>query len=344
MRSFTIFLLTFFWAYANFAQTTGGTKERITLQSTALAGNLAGDSPNRQVSVYLPPSYHTDTEKNYPVLYMLHGFTDSDAKWFGWKDGHWINLVDVLDKGISANTSKEMIVVMPNAHNRFKGSMYSSSATIGDWETFIAEELVSYIDGNYRTLAKAESRGLAGHSMGGYGTIRLAMKNPGVWSSIYLLSPCCMDDFQLTPSADFMQKLENMTTDEELANSNFFEIAVLASAAAWSPNPNKPPFYLDLPFAEGEMRPEILAKIAANKTLNIIDQYILNLAKLEGIGIDAGDMDFSISGASKRLHDVLDAYGIPNQFEIYSGNHINRIAERIETQVLPFFSGRLAFE
>ena len=51
-----------------------------------------------------------------------------------------------------------MIVVMPNAYNRFKGSMYSSSVTIGDWETFIAKELVDYIDSNYRTIPRTESR------------------------------------------------------------------------------------------------------------------------------------------------------------------------------------------
>src|SRR6202020_3120949 len=61
-----------------------------------------------------------------------------------------------------------------------------------DWETFIARDLVSYIDSHYRTIPEATSRGLAGHSMGGYGTVRIGMKNPGVFSSLYILSPCCM--------------------------------------------------------------------------------------------------------------------------------------------------------
>jgi S-formylglutathione hydrolase FrmB len=70
--------------------------------------------------------------------------------------------------------------------------MYSNSVTTGNWEDFIAKELVSYIDKHYRTIAKAESRGLSGHSMGGYGALRIGQKNPGVFSSIYLLSPCCL--------------------------------------------------------------------------------------------------------------------------------------------------------
>ncbi|MGW8316358.1 MAG: alpha/beta hydrolase, partial [Bacteroidales bacterium] len=169
-----------------------GTRERIKVHGEALEGNLIGDPADRDVSVYLPPSYSTDPDKRYPVLYMLHGFTDSDYKWFGWEE-HWINLKQVIDGAIASGSSKEMIVVMPNAYNRFKGSMYSSSATIGDWETFVSGDLVRYIDAHYRTIPKASSRGLAGHSMGGYGTMRLGMKYPGVWSAIYALSPCCMD-------------------------------------------------------------------------------------------------------------------------------------------------------
>lgn len=67
-----------------------------------------------------------------------------------------------------------MIIVMPNAYTRYMGSMYSNSATTGDWETYVAKELVAYIDGHFRTIAERDSRGLAGHSMGGYGRFALA--------------------------------------------------------------------------------------------------------------------------------------------------------------------------
>ena len=184
--SFSLFSLT--------AQTQKGTKERIKVHSQALEGNLINDPADRDVTVYLPPSYTTEPERRYPVLYMLHGFTDNDSQWFGWEE-HWINLHEVIDAALAEGKTKEMIVVMPNAYNRFKGSMYSSSVTIGDWETFIAKELVAYIDANYRTIPQVQSRGLAGHSMGGYGTIRLGMKYPEVWTAIYIMSPCCMEGF-----------------------------------------------------------------------------------------------------------------------------------------------------
>lgn len=201
---------------------------------------------------------------------------------------------------------------------------------------------MEYVDANYRTLPKKESRGLAGHSMGGYGTLRLGMKFPDVFSSIYALSPCCMDGGSNT-DPELMKKLESMTP-EQLEGTSFFEIAVLATAAAFSPNPQNPPLYLDLPAKNGEPRPDVRNKIIANRTLNMVDQYINNLKKLKAIGMDAGLQDVGISQATKKLHETLEGYRIPHFYESYEGDHLNRIAERIKTKALPFFSENLVFD
>lgn len=319
-----------------------GTKERIKIYSSAIEGNLIGDHADRDVSVYLPPSYREDTGRRFPVLYMLHGFTDSDSQWFGWED-HWINLYDVINQSLAEGLSREMIVVMPNAYNRFKGSMYASSPTIGDWETFVTKELVEYIDANYRTLTDVKSRGLAGHSMGGYGTIRLGMKNPDVFSSIYMMSPCCMEG-GVTNNKEFMETMESFTTLDQLEDASFFEIATLATSAAFAPNPNNPPYFLDLPFADGEIRRDIDYKIAANRTLYTVEKYIPNLKKMEAIAMDAGLQDEGIHASTKKLHELLETYQISHEYESYEGDHVNRIAERIQTKVLPFFSEHLDFE
>jgi len=336
-------LLSLLTVYMSLAQPQKGTKERIKIYSQAIEGNLINDPAERDVTVYLPPSYGSEPDRRYPVLYMLHGFTDTDSQWFGWEN-HWIDLYHVIEEALSTGNTKEMMVVMPNAYNRFKGSMYSSSATIGDWETFVAKELVNYIDAHYRTIPEVSSRGLAGHSMGGYGTIRLGMKFPQVWSAIYLLSPCCMELAMVGADPEFMQTVEAVKSVDQLEDASFFVIATLASAAAWAPNSNNPPFYLDLPFTEGKVLPEIAAKFSANRTLYTIDQYIYNLKKLKAIGMDAGLQDSGISGATRKLHELLDSYGIPHEYESYEGDHLNRIAERIITKALPFFSEHLVFE
>lgn len=343
MRTTPLLFILLLACAATFAQSGKGTKERIQIYSHAIEGNLIGDPAERDVTVYLPPSYSMHPERHYPVIYMLHGFMDTDSQWFGWEE-HWINLQEVIDASLAEGQSKEMIVVMPNAYNRFKGSMYSSSVTIGDWESFVARELVDYIDANYRTIPKASSRGLAGHSMGGYGTIRLGMKYPEVWSAIYLMSPCCMEGTLPDTDPDVMKTVEGVDSPDQLERTGFPAIATLALAAAWAPNPEKPPFYLDLPFADGEVLPEITAKFSANRTLYVIDQYVYNLKKIKAIGLEAGRQDAGTSESTRKLHERLDSYDIPHQYESYEGDHLNRIPERIRTRTLPFFSEHLDFD
>jgi enterochelin esterase-like enzyme len=164
-----------------------GSMEKIVVHGKYLEGNLEGDSPDRDVFVYLPPNYAKNRNQRYPVVYFLHGY--------GIGAEAYVNLLwasDGADKDVAAGTSKEMIIVFPDSHTVYNGSMYSNSPTTGNWETYITEDLIGYIDGHYRTIANRESRGLAGHSMGGYGTLRIAMKYPEVYAAIYPMSSCCL--------------------------------------------------------------------------------------------------------------------------------------------------------
>lgn len=177
------FLLAQTTAHAQTGAEKKGTVETIKVHGKSLEGNLEGDSPDRDVFVYLPPSYQTDQNRRYQVVYFLHGYgVKAEAYW---------NLMTVpatADKEMNGGTAHEMILVNPDAYTIYNGSMYSNSPTTGDWETYLTHDLVQYIDSHYRTLATRESRGLAGHSMGGYGTMRLAMKYPEVYSSVYAMS------------------------------------------------------------------------------------------------------------------------------------------------------------
>jgi enterochelin esterase-like enzyme len=295
------------------------------------------------VSVYLPPSYKLQTKKHYPVIYFLHGFTDSDAKFFGLAK-HWMNLPPVLDSAFVNKEAQEMILVIPNADTKFRGSWYSNSITTGNWEEFISKELVNSIDKKYRTIPKAASRGLCGHSMGGYGTLRLGEKYPDIFSSIYLLSPAAIMQFQNDPlknSSNFLA--DSIHTMNEFDKAGFGTKIVFACAAAWSPNPQRPPFYVDLPVMDGQLHPEVLNKWAANMPLSDLDQYITNFKKLTAIAFDAGNKDEGIAASIKVLDGELNKYGIKHFFEIYEGTHTNRIAERIRKNLLPFFSKNLSF-
>ena len=237
-----------------------------------------------------------------------------------------------------------MIVVLPDSKTLHNGSMYSSSVTTGDFERFISHDIVVYIDAHYRTIPDRTSRGLVGHSMGGYGATRIGMKHSDVFGALYIMSPCCLSPRPATPTNPESQKaLDSVKVPEDSAKLPFFARAQLASAAAWSPDPENPPLYLDLPMKDGVPQPDVLAKWTANAPLAFIDQYIDNLREYRAIAIDVGDQD-GLRADTAKLHDVLDKYGIANSFEVYHGTHTSAVADRFQNHVLPFFSQNLCFQ
>lgn len=313
------------------------TVQHIKVHSPAIEGNLEGESADRDVLVVLPPSYASSPKRRYPVVYALHGYSIGAEQWT--KEIH----VPQTIEGAFAKGAREMIVVFPDSKTVHNGSMYSSSVTTGDFETFVSSDLIRFVDGHYRTIAKRESRGLAGHSMGGYGTARIGMRHSGMFGAIYMMSPCCLsarDASQFDPKA--AGALQSVKSLDEATKLGWFERAQLASAAAWSPDPKNPPLYLDLPVKDGVVQSDVVAKWAANAPLSFVDQYIPALRKYRAIGIDVGDRD-GLKGDAAKLHDVLDRYGIANSFEIYPGDHTSDVAFRFQDELLPFFSRNLAF-
>jgi len=316
-----------------------GTVERVKVHGESLEGNLEGDSPDRDVSIYLPPSYKTKQKRRYPVVYLLHGFTDNDENWFGTKH-IFVDAPLAIDRAVAAG-AREMIVVMPNAYTVYMGSMYSNSAAIGDWESFIVHDLVGYVDAHYRTIPGRASRGLSGHSMGGYGTIRIGMKYPDAFSNLYAMSACC-----LAPNPDLtgpaMDKALAIQSATDLAKADFGTRAMIASAAAWSPDPKNPPLYIDLPVSDGKVVPLIAARWDANAPLAMLDQYVTNLKEIGAIALDVGTKD-PLVASIQNLDSRLTLFGVPHTFETYDGNHISGIQDRLEKKVIPFFSANLSF-
>ena len=243
-----------------------GTIERITVHGKALEGSTQGDSPDRDVVVYLPPSYAGDQARRFPVVYLLHGS--------GERENAFVETIARLqqsaDRLAGAQGFSEFIVVTPNAATQQKEGMYSSSPASGNWERFIADDLVSAIDGRYRTLAHRMSRGLAGHETGAAAALRIAMKRPEVFADLYVMSAA--------PDTAVLSELET---------------------------------------------------------------HASNLNAYYSIAIDVGDAD-PLLERNRQLHAAMTKLRIPHTFEEYSGDRSNRIRERIEWNVLPFFARNLA--
>jgi len=310
------------------------TVEHIKVHGAALEGNLEGDNADRDVLVFLPPSYAKEPGRRYPVVYALHGYSIGAEQW-----SQEIHVPQTIE-GAFAKGARDMIVVLPDSKTVHNGSMYSSSVTTGDFENFIAHDLVAYIDAHYRTFAARESRGLAGHSMGGYGATRIGMKHADMFGSLYIISPCCLSArAPLKPEDEAALLAVKVPADS--AKLAFGQRAALASAAAWSPNPKAPPLYLDLPV--GDKQSQVLGEWAANAPLAFIPQYVPGLRRYNAIALDVGDQD-NLRFDTGKLHEAMDSYGIANSFEIYPGTHTSNVAFRFQDFVMPFFSKNLSFQ
>ena len=314
-----------------------GSMEKIVVHGKSLEGNLEGDSPDRDVIVYLPVSYTKNRNQRYPVVYFLHGY---GAHAESYTNVMWAS--DAADKTAAAGTSKEMILVFPDSYTRYDGSMYSNSPTTGNWETFLTEDLVSYIDSHYRTIASRESRGLAGHSMGGYGTLRLAMKYPEMYAAIYPMSSCCLMNNPFATGRGPAPAPKQGDAKGKAGPGNVFANVGSAQAAAWAPNPMNPPQFFDQPTKDGQVVPSVAAKYLANSPLAMVDQYSSNLKKYKAFMMDCGLQD-SLQGSNKELDESLTRLGVPHNYETYEGDHTNHVKDRWELKVLPFFSNNLSF-
>ena len=317
-----------------------GKLERVKVHGKSLEGNLMGETASPEVSIYLPPSYLTERNRRFPVVYLLHGYTGTDLGYFGAAAGRQLHVI--AERVFASGAAREMILVMPNAMNAYGGSMYGNSITTGDWEGYVAEDLVAYMDKNYRTIASRDARGLAGHSMGGYGTLRIGMKRPDVFSALYALSSCCLNEGTVRPGrSSEPSAAEQVKSIDEVRGRRGGAAGTLARAASWAPNPSNPPLFLDLPTKSGQVVPEVAVKWAANSPVAMLDQYVPNLKKYTAIALDIGLQD-TLIGSNQVFVDRLKRFGIPHTYETYEGDHGNRIPQRLEGSVLPFFSKVLA--
>lgn len=312
--------------------------ERMKVHSPSVEGNLEGNSADRDVIVVLPPSYRANPSRRYPVVYALHGYFLGAEQWI--QDLH----VPQVVQGAFANGVPEMIVVLPDSKTMHLGSVYSSSVTTGDFENFVARDLVAYIDGHYRTLPRRESRGLVGHSLGGYGATRIGMRHADTFGALYIMSPGPLDARPFAvPEADVLAALHRIGTRGEAAAVESSARALLALASAWSPNPDKAPLFVDLPYdAQGKPDEQVLRRWSANSALAMLDQYVPNLRRYAAIAMDIGNQDRTAE--VERLHARLLEYGIENSLEIYQGTHTNRVGFRFQDHVLPFFGRHLSVE
>lgn len=347
-RSIKLLFIFIVFGQIAFAQYPSGYVEVDYLYSPILK-NPGGENPTRRVSIYLPPGYD-ESNKRYPVIYFLHGFAMNDSLFF--ESEHFNKL---MDKAIATGRIKPVILVMPNEYTLYRGSWYTNSSLTGNWADFTAMDVVAFIDKNYKTLAEWESRGIAGHSMGGQGAIKMGMLYPEVFSSVYALSPATLALTNEFGIGGFAYKhVQEIQTNEELINGwDIYANAIIAMGRAYTPNQNKPPFYCDLPFLyknDSLIVDEGILEIWNKKSvIGMVDNHIDALKKLTALKLDWGrNENHPHIPVTCRIFSIkLENLGIEHYAEEFIGDHLNKLLTedgRVFNDMLPFFDTYLKFE
>ena len=317
------------------AMAQGGSWVDQRVHSPGLEANLIGTRPDPLVRVYLPPGYDAEPERRYPVLYLLHGITNT-ASSMGYIKGQ-------ADELLAAGEIEPLIIVTATAWNRYGGGLYSNSTTIGRWEDTYTHDLIDYVDGTFRTLARRESRGIAGWSMGGYGAVKLAMRHPDLYGAAYGVNSCC-----LSFEAMFMELYRQALIDADRLtsafgfDSNSFDVRLaIAAAAAFAANSEAEPFYADFPLTQdGTLIEDVWERWLEHDPVTMLPARAAGLQRVH-LAFDAGDVDDEVTG-SEEFAQALKAAGVPHRFQIYPGDHSSGVRERMRTHVLPFMDENLS--
>lgn len=319
-----------------------GTIVLESFDSEILKGNPLGDPSERTFPVYLPPSYDGGSE-SYPVVFLLTGFTGFGMMFMNYSFMSE-NIEQRLDRLISEGVMKEMIVVMPDCITKYGGSQYINSSATGNYEDYIINELVPYIDGKYRTKADADERAVMGKSSGGYGAVVLAFRHPDVFSMMCSTAGDMYFEFCYT-FWDFVPGIEQKYGKGDEGVVNFIRdeltyrqpkpksfhtiINTIGMASCYSPNPEgmaTKGYNFDLPFdtVTGEIDREVFARWKKHDPIDMAEPLADNIRKLKLIYLDAGRSDeFALNIGARILCSRLDKLGIKYIHEEFDGGHFN---------------------
>lgn len=337
------------FAFSAFAEAQQSQLVDRELTSTNFSHNKIGISPVRKMVIYLPAGYGQSTER-YPVIYFLPNPLDGDYH-SHFKEG---DAQELLDSAIAGGVIGKFILVAADMNTPLGTSWYVNSSVTGNWEDFMVQELVPYIDSNFKTLPNRDSRAIAGIFMGGYGAIRFGMKHPDVFGTVYAMHPAGTGSgvqiMETRPNWELMAKAKSLDDIE----SDGFSTIFTSIFQAHLPNPDHPPLFIDFPAHREGDRLIIDAKVTERLRTNfflesMIPQYAENLKSLRGLKFDWSRSDTNQDHvySNQAFTHKLNEFGIVHEAEEYNGawGEPNWGRDgRIYMDVLPFFAQHLVFD
>ncbi|TKG96399.1 T9SS type A sorting domain-containing protein [Puteibacter caeruleilacunae] len=279
--------------------------------------------------VSYPDGYNTDTEKNFPVIIFLHGAEVGPDSY-----ADPINEQEALFR-IAYPDLFKTILIMPNGQvEPYLGSFYTNSELYGDYENYIMEDLIEHVRKTYRVIEGRRGMSIMGHSMGGIGSMKLALKYPDQFAGIASLSgPLNIVRWQeLLPlvlaenggQAPYGFEFEGSGTKTQLAFS---------MAGAFSPNLNNET-KVDFPIkSDGTKDDDVLKRWAVHNPAHLVASW--GGDPTMGVYFYCGtNDDHQLFPQNENFKDSLDFYGVENYvFKQDDGDHSNKLIIRFPEAV-----------
>ena len=312
-----------------------GTSLEFTVDSTAVQNNRLGDPTTRRVAVYLPEGYEDSTD-DYPLFVDLVGFTGSGLAHFNWRP-FGDNAPQRTDRLIDEDAMGPVVTVFPDCFTSLGGNQYINSATMGNWEDFLIDEMLPTVEERFRVRKGPEHRAVFGKSSGGHGSIVHGLRRADAWGAVACHSGdmgflmCYGSSFAsvLDRLAEHDRSIDNLLTHFEtkpkLSRADLDVIEILAMAASYDPDPDSNRgIRLPVDLFTGEMIPERWANWLAHDPVEMADdsEHLENLRSLKGVYIDCGTHDqYGLVYGARALVAKLDLAGVAHRYEEFADDH-----------------------
>ena len=298
-------------------------------ESSILAKNPLGDPSVRDIFIYLPPGYQQGGE-SYPSVYCLTGFTGRGKGLLN-DSAFTPNLAERMDRLIAEGKIKPMIAVMPDCFTYYGGSQYINSTATGNYEDYLTQEIVPYVDANFRTVSDSGSRAVIGKSSGGYGSLIMGLRHADLFGLVCSTSGdayfelCYIPDVPKAFRAikgDPKRFLTRFWADEKKGKNDFPGLNIIGMSACYSPNG----IDFDLPFdlKTGEIREDVWQRWLEHDPVRLVAKHVDNLRSLKLLYIDAGTRDeFALDIGARVLSNKLTEFSIPHIHEEFDDGHFS---------------------
>lgn len=268
--------------------------ETVEFFSEAVARNMKFD-------IVLPPDYYS-SEKRYPVLYLLHGYMQNYTVWGRNLNGAYY-----------ARQLQDLILILPDGGNTwFVNYSKSADGESDDWEDYLVDDLIGYVDNNYRTEARREGRAISGLSMGGFAAFAIGLRRPHLFASIGstsgALSYARSAAAALRSGVDRQANREDAQRDARIAEADAI-ISQIIDIPGFSTQPERTPEGIDFETPE---------QAEAYDPFTII--YRVPRSQMPHIYIDSGTEDGLINEA-KEIANILMINNVPFDYMQSPGAH-----------------------